>query len=99
MMPLKLIGCVLPTNFAAPPPPPRSVLPGVAFGKGAFGVFSTVPIRVSCGVDAFKAYPRGRFRTYTQAQKSVFEAHFLLFISILNEAVTGERLIYLPPTG
>lgn len=99
-MPLKLIGGTLPTNFAAPLPPPRSVLPGVAFGKGAFAVFSTVPIRISCGVDAFKAYPRGRFRTYTQAQKiSIFEAHFLLFISILNDVVTGERLIYLPPTG
>lgn len=72
MTPLELIGCALPTNFTAPPQPPRSVLPGVAFGKGAFGVFATVPIRISCGVDAFEAYPRGRFRTYTQAQKKAF---------------------------
>lgn len=50
MMPLKLIGRALPTNAPAPllRPCGRGGLPGVAFGEGAFGIFATVPVRISC---------------------------------------------------
>lgn len=86
MMPLKLIGCVLPTNFTAPLLRRCScdVSPGVAFGKGAFGIFSTVPVRISCRVDAFKAYPRSRFGTYKK-KKQQKNSPFLRFLEFSGD--------------
>lgn len=96
MMPLKLIGCVLPTNFGAPLLRRCScdVLPGVAFGKGAFGIFSTVPVRISRRVDALKANPRSRFGAYNHRGRNNKDTRVLS-----NSGGTDERLIYLPPTG
>lgn len=70
MTPLKLISCVLHSCFSIPLPHQCScwVSPRITFGKGAFGVFSTIPIWISCRVDSFKAYPRSRFCSCTQRQ-------------------------------
>lgn len=101
-MPLKLIGCVSPTNYSALPLRRCScdVLPGVAFGKGAFGVFSTVPVRISCGVDAFEAYPRSWFRTcnHRRGKKQQQQQQHVGEFSLITWR-TDEWLIYLPPTG
>ena len=66
-----VICCMSATNLATPLLRPGScdVLPGVAFGKGAFAIFPTVPVWISCRVDAFKAYSRSRFRTYNQRER------------------------------
>lgn len=70
MTPLKLISSVLHSNFSVPLTHQCScrVLPRITFGKGAFGILPTIPVRIPCRVDSLKADPRGRLGSYTQRQ-------------------------------
>lgn len=66
------------SNFSIPPLHQCScrVLPCITFGKGAFGVFSTIPIWISRRVDSFKAYPRSWFCSCSQIQIQKIPKHY-----------------------
>lgn len=68
MTPLKLISCFC--NFSAPLSHQCScrVLPRITFGKRAFGVFPTIPVRIPCRVNSLKADPWSRLGSCTERQ-------------------------------
>jgi len=43
-------------------------VPCFTFSKGAFGVFSTISIGITCRVYSFKTDSRGRFRSWKQRE-------------------------------
>lgn len=103
MTPLKLISCVLRCNFSVPLPHQCScrVLPRITFGKGAFGILPTIPVRIPCGVNSLEAYPRGRLGSCTQRTNKQNEVRGFLYESEddVHTPTYQRALIYPVPTG